>query len=282
MPSSPSSTIVAARKALASRLVEIRKDAGLTGEELSSRCAWHPAKTSRIQSGKSAPSESDIRAWCSACEAVGQIPDLISALRSVETMYTEWRRLQRTGLRLLQESYVPQYERTRTFRVYCSVVVPGLLQTPEYAAALLESVARFQGIPNDVSEAVTARLGRAAILRQGNHRFAFLVEESVLRAGQGGPEVMAGQLGHLLSVMSLPSVSLGVIPFLPDRSLWVQETFVILDEATVEVELLTARITVTQLRELADYGRAFTRLAAMAVYGTKARSLITAAVDALG
>ena len=282
MPSSPSSSVITARKAIADRLVEIRKDARLTGDELSSRCAWHPAKTSRIQSGKSAPSENDIRTWCRVCDADAQVPDLIAALRAVESAYVEWRRLQRTGLRDLQESYVPQYEKTRAFRIYCSVVVPGLLQTPEYARALLESVVDFQGIPNDVPEAVTARMGRARILRQGHHRFAFLVEESVLRAGQGGSEVMAGQLGHLLTVMSLPSVSLGVIPFNPGRSLWVQETFVILDDTAVEVELLTARITVTQPRELADYASAFTKLAEMAVYGVKARSLITAAIDALG
>ena len=282
MPSSPSSSVVAARKAIADRLIEIRKDARMSGEELSARCGWHPAKTSRIQSGKSAPSESDIRTWCSACGAGHEATDLIAALRAVETMYVEWRRLQRTGLRSLQESYVAQYERAQTFRVYCSVVLPGLLQTPEYATALLESVTRFQGIPNDVPEAVQARMGRARILRHGNHRFAFLVEESALRTGHGGEAAMAGQLGHLLSVMALPSVSLGVIPFQADRSLWVQETFVILDDESVEVELLTARVTVSQPREVADYTRAFEELSRMAVHGRRARELITAAASSAG
>ena len=282
MPSSPSSSVVAARKAIADRLVEIRKDARLSGDELSARCAWHPAKTSRIQSGKSAPSEADLRAWCSACSADDQVPDLIAALRAVESMYVEWRRLQRTGLRSLQESYVPRYERTRNFRVYCSVVIPGLLQTPEYATALLESVTRFQNIPNDVPEAVQARMDRARILRQGNHQFAFLIEECVLRAGHGGASVMAGQLRHLLSVMSLPPVSLGVIPFMADRELWAQETFVLLDEESVEVELLTAMVTVTQPREISDYARAFTHLHRIAVFGRPARKLIMEAIEALG
>lgn len=282
MPSSPSSSVVAARKAIADRLIEIRKDACLSGDDLSARCGWHPAKTSRLQSGKSAPSEADIRAWCAACSAESQTPDLIAALRAVDSMYVEWRRMQRTGLRSLQQSYVPRYERARNFRVYCSVVVPGLLQTPPYATALLESVTRFQGIPNDVPEAVQARMDRARILRQGNHRFAFLVEESVLRTGLGGDDVMAGQLGHLLSVMSLPAVSVGVIPFRADRYLWVQETFVLLDEDSVEVELLTAMVTVTQPREISDYARAFNELSAMAVFGPPARKLIMSALTALG
>lgn len=282
MSSSPSSSVIAARKALADRLIGIRKDARLTGDELSARCGWHAAKTSRIQSGKSAPSEADIRAWCAACGVTTEIPDLIAALRAVESMYVEWRRLQRNGLKSLQDSYVARYEAARLFRIYCSIVVPGLLQTPEYATALMRSIVQFYGTPDDVEDAVQARMDRARLLREGNHRFAFLIEESVLRTGLGGEDVMAGQLGYLLSVMSLPAVSLGVIPFKPGRGLWVQETFVLLDEETVEVELLTARVTVTQPREVSDYARAFTELAKMAVYGTRARSLITSAINSLG
>lgn len=99
MSSSPSSSVIEARKALADRLVALRKDAGLTGDELSARCGWHPAKTSRIQNGKSAPSEDDLRAWCTACGAADQVPDLIAAARAVDSMYTDWRRMERTGLR---------------------------------------------------------------------------------------------------------------------------------------------------------------------------------------
>lgn len=98
----------------------------------------------------------------------------------------------------------------------------------------------------------------------------------------GGVEVMAGQLGHLLTVMSLPSVALGVIPFSAGRELWVQETFVILDDDSVEVELLTAMVTVTQPREISDYARAFTELTDMAVYGAPARKLIMDAIATLG
>lgn len=49
---------------------------------------------------------------------------------------------------------MPLYERTRLFRVYCSNVVPGLVQTPGYASALMSSITRFQGMPDDVPEAV--------------------------------------------------------------------------------------------------------------------------------
>ncbi|MFI9271741.1 helix-turn-helix domain-containing protein [Kitasatospora sp. NPDC052896] len=282
MPVSPSSSAQAARQALASRLREICKDAGLTGRELAVQAGWHPSKTSRIINGKTPPSDEDIRVWCRLCGAEDQAADLIAASRTADSMYVEWRRLQRTGLTQLQESRVPLYERTRLFRVYCSNVVPGLLQTDAYAAALLSRIASFHGTPDDVAEAVEARMARSHVLRDGNHRFAVLIEESILRYRVGDSEAMAGQLGYLLAVMSLPSVSLGVIPFSEGRRMWTLEAFNVFDDKRVHVELLTAAVTVTTPTEVAQYVKAFADLAALAVYGAPARALITSAIDALG
>ncbi|MFF4408670.1 DUF5753 domain-containing protein [Streptomyces sp. NPDC001262] len=174
------------------------------------------------------------------------------------------------------------YEQTRHFRVYCSSVMPGFLQTEAYATALLSSVADFREAPNDIADAVAARLARSHVVHDGARRFAMLVEESVLRYRIGEPEAMAGQLGYLLSVMSLPSVSLGVIPFTASRTLWPLETFNVFDDRQAAVELLTAQVTVTAPGEVAMYVKAFVELQEHAVYGSHARSLITSAIDALG
>lgn len=94
---------------------------------------------------------------------------------------------------------------------------------------------------------------------------------------------MAGQLGHILGLMSLPSVSLGVIPFsASERHMWTLETFTIFDDARFHVELLSAQVTVTAPGEVTLYLRAFDKLAELAVYGPEARGLITAAISALG
>ncbi|MBH1938785.1 helix-turn-helix transcriptional regulator [Streptomyces sp. AV19] len=281
MPTSPSSSAQAAREALAERLREIRLDAGLTGHDLAVRCGWHKAKSSRIENARTAPSDADIRAWCFACGAGEQAADLIAANRTAEALYVQWKRLHRTGLRRIQESYIPLYEKTRHFRVYCSSVVPGFLQTEAYATALISSVAAFREAPDDVVDAVAARLARSHVVRDGNRRFAMLVEESVLRYRVGDAEAMAGQLGYLLSVMSLPTVSLGVIPFEVTRTLWPLETFNVFDDREAAVELLTAQVTVTAPGEVAMYVKAFGDLQGHAVYGSRARSLITSAIDAL-
>lgn len=282
MSTSPSSSAQAAREAVAAQLREIRQDAGLSGRELALRCGWSESKSSRIENGRTPPSQEDIRAWCRVCDAEERAPDLIAAQRAADSMYVQWGRRERTGLRRLQESYVPLWERTRQFRFYYSDVVPGLLQTPGYAAALLSAITDFRGIPNDVEAAVAARTGRAALLWEGDRRFAFLLEEAVLRFQIGGPEVMRGQLRHLLVVMSLPSVSVGIIPFTARRTVWPVESFDLLDDELVQVELLTAAVSNPVPGEIADYAKAFSRLSQSAVFGSAARALIGSAAASLG
>src|SRR5579862_5976787 len=197
MAISPSSSVQRAREQLAERLRDVRLDARLTARKLSELAGWHETKTSRIESAKKAPSEDDIRAWCRACGAERAIPDLIAASRAADSMYTEWRRLQPAGMRRDQENRVPQYERTKVLKAYVGTVVPGFLQTPEYATALLTAISAFRGMPDDVAEAVAARMQRNRLVRSGNHRYAAVLEEAVLRQVIGDAEVMAGQLSYL-------------------------------------------------------------------------------------
>jgi hypothetical protein len=160
--------------------------------------------------------------------------------------------------------------------------VPGFLQTPAYAHALLSTITRFQETPDDVDDAVQARMRRNRMLHSSLHRFVLLVEESVLRYQIGTAETMTGQLDHLTRVTGHSSVTFGVIPFAaPDRPIWTLEAFTVFDNSRVHVELLSAQVTVTAPSEIALSVRAFEKLAAMAVYGDNARSLIAAAAEAL-
>ena len=281
MTLSPLSTAQAARKAVAERLGEIRKNAEITGRELAVRCDWHESKSSRIEGARTVPSDADIRAWCAACGAPDQALDLIAANRNAESLYIQWRRRHWAGMRRAQDDLLPLYDRTRVFRVYCSNVVPGFLQTASYAAGIISRITAFRGTPNDVEEAVASRVERARVLYEGEHTFAVLLEETVLRYRLGDAAVMAGQLGHLLEVMSLPSISLGVIPSRADRIMWPLEAFYMFDTSLVTVETLTAEVNVTSPGEIEDYVHAFTKLATSAVYGQSARALITDAITTL-
>lgn len=276
-----SSATHAAREALAGRLRELRIDAGLTAIQLATAAGWHRTKVSRIEHADRQPSIADVRAWCAACGVADQADDLAAAVRSIEGIYVQWQRLQRTGLRRLQESSMSLHERTRLLRYYESQVIPGSLQTADYARQVLRAVVDFYGAPDDVADAAHSRTERQRFLRDGAHRSMFVIEESVLRSRLGGADVVAAQLGYLLEVMSRPAVSLGVIPFDVSRPGFVVESFALYDSSKVEVELVSAQVTITAPSEIKLYAKAFDELAGMAVYGAAARTLITSALSAL-
>ncbi|MFK0047609.1 helix-turn-helix domain-containing protein [Streptomyces sp. NPDC090741] len=277
---SPLSSAQAARTALAARLRHLRLDADLAGHQLSRACGWHPAKTSRIENTRAVPSDADIRAWCTACGADGQAEDLIAAARHATSMYVEWKRLNRAGLASLQQEIAPLLERTRQFRVYCSHVVPGLLQTPAYAAAVIAAYGTFHGTTDDIEAAAAVRVRRSRVLHKRGRKFAFLIEESVLHSRIADPQTTAAQLEHLAELAGLPQVSLGIIPIRAPRPLWSMESFTVYDDAQVGIELLSTRVTITAPGEIATYERALADLASHAAYGAGARTLIRRAAAA--
>lgn len=269
-----SATARQALEALAGQLREIRRDAELTARQVAQAAGWHESKCSRIENAKTIPSPADIRAWCKACGVPDQAAGLTATLRAIDSMYVEWRRQVPAGLRRVQEASLPLWERTRQFRVYEPGVIPGLFQTAGYARARMGRIVEFNGIPDDLDAAVAARLERQRVLRHGDHQFAVVLEEWALRSRIGSPEMMADQLAHLSQELSLPAVSLGIIPVSAARTMWSSPGFWMFDESRVLVETPAAELAITQPREIAVYLRTFNELAAMAVYGDRARELI--------
>jgi len=273
-----STPVQQAREALGGRLREIRKDAGLTARALAVTMGWHFTKVSKLENGARSPSEEDIRTWCAACGAAGQIPDLIATVRHIEAMYHEYRRQMQAGLKHLQESSVPLYEQTALFRVYDNTVVPGLFTTAEYAAALFRFWIGFMGLADDVDAAVEARMERQRVLYTGERRFLVVLEEQVLRTRVGDADVMAGQLDRLLAVMSLPRVRIGIIPATGERHSLTQGSFWMFDDSRVRIETVSASLTITQPRDITLYARVFEMLQQSAVYGREARLLVGRAI----
>ena len=193
-----------AREALGTRLREIRLDAGLTARALAKLAGWHFTKVSKLEHRTRRPSPDDIRAWCRYCQAEDQVIDLIATARGIDAMYTEWRRQMRAGMRYFQDSVRPLYEQTLLFRVYETTFIPGLLNTTEYAAAIMGFWAGLMSLPADIETAVAARMDRQNVLYAGKRRFAFVIEEQALRTRVGGAEVMAGQLDQLLARRGRP------------------------------------------------------------------------------
>ncbi|GAA5057623.1 helix-turn-helix domain-containing protein [Nocardia callitridis] len=267
-----------AREALGAQLREIRRRAGISGRELARLSGWHESKVSKIEYGRLNPSDADVRAYCEHARANGQLPDLLATVHNIDAAYMEYRRQHAAGLRQWQKKSIKLAEQAKLMRIYQTAVIPGILQTAEYAEAILRYSTAFYRLPSDdIEEAVANRMERQQFLYRGDRRFHILFAEQALSTTVGDDTVMIGQLDRLLAVIGLPRASVGIVPATAELPLQLTN-FVMFDDRMVNVEAITAELTITQPREIAVYGRAFNALAGQSVTGQAARSLITAAL----
>ncbi|WP_155356739.1 helix-turn-helix domain-containing protein [Acrocarpospora macrocephala] len=281
MSTRPLSPAKQAAENLGNRLREIRKGAGITGRALADATGWHFTKVSRLENAAKTPTEQEIRLWCQICDAEDQVPDLLASVRALESMYQEHKRRTRAGMKQLMRTSVPLYERTNRFRIYEHNVIPGLFQTPDYAAAMLRFWIDFLDTPNDLDEAVEARMSRQKIIYRTEKRFEVLLEEQALRTWFGDSATQIGQLERILTVESLPNVRLGIIPMMIERPCVASMGFWIYDERLVLMETPTASIEVTMPSEIELYTRMFDLLGRVSVYDESARCLVRAAIEDL-
>ncbi len=131
-----------------------------------------------------------------------------------------------------------------------------------------------------------ARAGMKRVL--GAHTVALYDRTTLFRIYEhnvipgGTAETQAGQLDRLLAVMSLPTISLGIIPMMTERPAVASAGFWIFDNFLAALETPTASIEVTRPQEIELYARMFDRLLAAAVHGKDARALITKTLEELG
>ncbi|WP_280398161.1 helix-turn-helix domain-containing protein [Nocardia carnea] len=266
------------REVLGGRLRELRLAAGLSGTELARRAGWHQTRVPKIEYGKTKPTEADIRLWCALTEAKDHEADLIATSRNIEDAYLEWRRVLHAGTRRRQNLSLKLTEESKILRVYQPSLIPGILQTAEYAQAMLRRSIEFHRISDDLDAGVAKRMERQQFLYKGDRRFRILIGEQALYTTVGNDSVVVGQLDRLLAVMSLARVWFGIIPAVAELPMQTTN-FVVFDDRMVMVEGMTAELRITQPQEIALYRRVFDTLAGESVTGEAARELIRAALE---
>jgi hypothetical protein len=153
---------------------------------------------------------------------------------------------------------------------YESSLVPGLLQTEDYATAVVEGVL-YDASPDVVRQRVEARLKRQTLLTQDvPPEFWAVIDEAALHRLVGGPGVMCGQLEALVDRAALPSVTVQVIPFESGAHPGMDSTFTILHlEAEVAdvvyIEGLAGHLYQESPADLQRYRRLFDQLRAIAL-----------------
>ncbi|MFG2767444.1 helix-turn-helix domain-containing protein [Streptomyces rubiginosohelvolus] len=277
MATSPS--VTKARQVLGQRLRRIRDNHGLTSTELARLCRCDRAKISRIENGHAPASADIIRAWTQACGVPERADELIEAARNIELMYTDWRLMESRGLHQAQDSVRPLWSRTKDFKSYAQNFIPGPLQTQAYTRTVLQGIRDRRGLTDDIEAAVASRMERQQFFVDPAKKFAFVLEETVLYRRVGPPSVMTEQLGQLLQAAVQPNVLICIIPHKADRSLMpAVEDFWIFDNRQVNVELVSAYLTVKDRHETGLYLNDFARLKDLAAHGGPVFTIIADAL----
>jgi len=275
------SNVHESRIALGRRLRELRTAANLNGRQLAGLLSWPASKISKLENGRQNPSDDDIRAWTGATGGEAETEALLASLHTLELQHAEWRRILHAGIRPRQNELVGIDQQTKLFRVFESTVIPGLLQTAEYARIRFAESIRVFNLISDINEAVQGRSRRQEILYLSDKRFHFVLTEAALRMRLCPPEIMLGQLDRLVSLSALPNVRLGIIGFQAQYTASPWHGFWIYDTDRVIVETYSAALNLAQPPEIELYVNVFDELAAVASYGRAARGIINGVIDDL-
>ena len=196
---------------LAAELRRLRERAGLTGEEASERLGWSGSKLSRIELHRIGVKQADLRKLLVLYGVDESYGDELLAL----ARESKQRGLpQKAAARFPVATYAYAEAEAESVWNWEPQLVPGLLQTPEYARAVRELWHRmFPSPPAEIDRWVEVRLLRQQVLtRDPPLHLSVVIDESVLRRRFGDRSVMRQQLAHLTKASELPNVELRIYP----------------------------------------------------------------------
>lgn len=183
-------------------LRRVRNAAGLSQEALGKRIGFSGEMVSKVENGDRRPSP-DFATGCDAAfpELGGLFARLLGEAEESSDVYPVW-----------FQSWVDAEKRASVLRTWESLIMPGLLQTADYARAVFEAWRTVDG-DGDTDTDVTGRLARQEIFdRPSPPSFGAVIEESVLYRCIGGPKVMHDQLLHVAGMSERPRITVQVVP----------------------------------------------------------------------
>ncbi|MFF3645149.1 helix-turn-helix domain-containing protein [Streptomyces sp. NPDC002564] len=263
------------RRQLGAELRALRGRAGLTSSEAAAKVGWHQSKVSRIETGRSGVKAADVRLLLEAYDVKDpHRSELLFSLVGADDPGTgrhHWWKAYRDLLPATYRDFISLESQASWVRTLETTVVPGLLQTPEYARAVTR--AALGELPEEqVDELVEVRRARQDVLRADPPlRLSVVMDEAVLRRPVGGPRVFAGQLARLREVSQLPHVRLQVLPFAAGEHVGLIGSFVIFsfpdiaDLDVVVLDHLTSSLYLERKEDLQAYTEAFNSLQVQAL-----------------
>jgi transcriptional regulator with XRE-family HTH domain len=269
------------RRRLGAELRRRRESAGVTIEIVADRLECSASKISRIETGHTSATPRDVRDMLGIYGVSGdECEELVQISR--EARQKGWWHPYST---VLTGAYVGLEAAAESIRAYEHQVVPGLLQTEEYARAMIRA-ARPDITADDVERRVSVRLGRQSLLTQDDPIDLWVVlDEAVVSRPVGGDAVMRAQLQRLAEAADLPTVTIQVLPFEAGAHAGMDGTFAILDfpepgdPDVVFAENATGGLFLEKSDELRKYIFIFDHIRAAALRPEESVALIVKLVE---
>jgi transcriptional regulator with XRE-family HTH domain len=270
-----SASPVMSRRRLAAELRRLRNHSGHTLEAVAEHLECSPAKVSRIESGQVGARVQDVREMLDFYGVDGDDREQLLALVRQAKQSGWWHRYGDVLPDTLQTLIGLEIE-ADSISTYENHVVPGLLQTREYANCLVSS--RLDLSSENVDKTVEVRLRRQELLnRVQPPAYTVLLDEAVLHRRVGGPAVMDAQYEQLIKMAQRTSVTMQLLPFSTGPIYGGAFAFVVLGFANlaeprvVHVETLTDGLYLNDPAKVGEYVATFDRLRHHAL--TPARSI---------
>lgn len=207
-PMSPTPRLTARQMLLSAELRRLREESGMSRQDAMDSLGWSPTKISRIENGKVSVDLADVEA---AIELYGGVGEADYA-RLIKLATDGSRRGWWDAYKDVFKSALPAMEDTASWIwTFEPLIIPGLLQTGEYARALINA----SPLPGqDGDRRVQGRTARQAVVTRANAPdLHFVVGEAVLHQQVGGPSVMRGQLSSLWESAHRDNITIQVVPF---------------------------------------------------------------------
>ncbi|MGW7673520.1 helix-turn-helix protein [Streptomyces sp. 3212.3] len=269
-----------AREALGLRLRELRMSAPggrLTGPQLAQRLGWPHSKIYKLEGGRQTATSEDLRAWADGVGQPETFDELDARLKGFESHIRSWRRQLTAGHRPVQDGWNIEVGRSAVIYAWEESVIPGMLQTADYARHIFLRYAELQGTVRDTDDAVRARMRRQEWLYEAGHTFHALVWEAALHALICPPAVLARQLDRLTGLIGMDTVQLGIIPLSASLRIPPANGFWVLDDRLVIAEDWHAELWLDDADSVITYRRVWETLRESAVYEADAQNVINRA-----
>jgi transcriptional regulator with XRE-family HTH domain len=278
-------TSSAIRRQLATELRRLREQTGLSGDEVAERLGWSGSKVSRIETHRTGVKREDLDQLLALYQVTEPYRGQLIALAGELAGSRGWWAAYADALREEYASYISLEADATSVSCWSPELIHGLLQTQEYATAVIQSHMRTTSTlpPGELRRRVEARLRRQEILtRDEPAHVSFVLDEAVLLRRFGTAAVMRAQLERLEQVSEMPNVTLRVLAldgnhpigtggFIVLRFASVHGT--VLDDV-VYIEHLSRSSYVEEEDEAYQYQLAFDRLTAEALDEAASAELI--------